>query len=178
MIQLQKVYDEQGTAWYNYRKSMMSREQHDTTTESLWWVGNSMIQLQKVYDEQGTAWYNYRKSMMSREQHDTTTESLYSFILHQFAWKLLLSSNSLNYVKICLNLNKNNKNFKCLTFWLSLSRKQGKSIYTLLYLKSQHNRCKKTALKVDAKIKISISSKYVKFWFLLAPFPKKRKKYL
>jgi hypothetical protein len=36
--------------------------------------------------------------------------------------------------------------------------------------------CKKTALKVDAKIKISISSKYVKFWFLLAPFPKKRKK--
>jgi hypothetical protein len=35
MIQLQKVYDEQGTARYNYRKSMMSREQHDTTTESL-----------------------------------------------------------------------------------------------------------------------------------------------
>ena len=77
MIQLQKVYDEQGTAWYNYRKSMMSRKQHDTTTESLWWAGNSMIQLQKVYDEQGTAWYNYRKSMMSREQHDTTTESLW-----------------------------------------------------------------------------------------------------
>jgi hypothetical protein len=39
-----------------------------------------------------------------------------------------------------------------------------------------HNHCKKTALKVDAKIKISISSKYVKFWFLLAPFPKKKKK--
>ena len=67
----------QGTAWYNYRKSMMSRKQHDTTTESLWWAGSSMIQLQKVYDEQGTVWYNYRKSMMSMEQHDTTTESLW-----------------------------------------------------------------------------------------------------
>jgi hypothetical protein len=77
---------------------------------------------------------------------------------------------------------KENKKFKCLSltpFWLSLSRKQGKSIYTLLHLKSQHNHCKKNCIKIRCKNKnlyIFQICEILKLWFLLVHFPKKKKK--